>query len=131
VSEATWLGVVAIAAGAQLAVLPGEKVQFIIAGLSTRFHPAMVVGAAVMHAVSLALGESPAGAVGIDDEKWGEKVVGFVQTDEEVSAEELDQHCRDSDLENFKRPKDYVFVEDMPLNETGGVERKKLRDMYG
>ena len=45
-SEVTWFGVVAIAAGAQLAVLPGEKVQFIIAGLSTRFHPAMVVGAA-------------------------------------------------------------------------------------
>ena len=45
-SEATWLGVVVIAAGAQLAVLPGEKVQFIIAGLSTRFHPALVVGAA-------------------------------------------------------------------------------------
>ena len=45
-SEATWLGVVAIAAGAQLAVLPGEKVQFIIAGLSTRYHPAMVVAAA-------------------------------------------------------------------------------------
>ena len=45
-SEVTWLGVVAIAAGAQLAVLPGEKVQFIIAGLSTRYHPAMVVAAA-------------------------------------------------------------------------------------
>ncbi|MDS0281676.1 TMEM165/GDT1 family protein [Haloarcula onubensis] len=45
-SEATWLGVVAIAAGAQLAVLPGEKVQFIIAGLSTRFNPALVVAAA-------------------------------------------------------------------------------------
>ncbi|MFC6755627.1 MULTISPECIES: TMEM165/GDT1 family protein [Haloarcula] len=45
-SEVTWLGVVAIAAGAQLTVLPGEKVQFIIAGLSTRYHPAMVVAAA-------------------------------------------------------------------------------------
>jgi putative Ca2+/H+ antiporter (TMEM165/GDT1 family) len=45
-SEMTWLGVLVIAAGAQLAVLPGEKVQFIIAGLSTRFHPAMVVAAA-------------------------------------------------------------------------------------
>nr|WP_206043600.1 TMEM165/GDT1 family protein [Haloarcula rubripromontorii] len=38
--------VVAIAAGAQLAVLPGEKVQFIIAGLSTRFNPFLVVSAA-------------------------------------------------------------------------------------
>jgi putative Ca2+/H+ antiporter (TMEM165/GDT1 family) len=46
VSEATWLSVVVIAAGAQLAVLPGEKVQFIIAGLSTRFNPYMVVAAA-------------------------------------------------------------------------------------
>jgi putative Ca2+/H+ antiporter (TMEM165/GDT1 family) len=45
-TEATWLGVVLIAAGAQLAVLPGEKVQFIIAGLSTRFSPALVVAAA-------------------------------------------------------------------------------------
>jgi putative Ca2+/H+ antiporter (TMEM165/GDT1 family) len=42
----TWLGVVLIAAGAQLAVLPGEKVQFIIAGLSTRFNPYLVVSAA-------------------------------------------------------------------------------------
>jgi len=46
VSEATWLTVVFIAAGAQLAVLPGEKVQFIISGLSTRFNPVMVVAAA-------------------------------------------------------------------------------------
>ncbi|WP_439025840.1 TMEM165/GDT1 family protein [Haloarchaeobius sp. DT45] len=38
--------IVAIAFVAQLAVLPGEKVQFIIAGLSTRYHPAVVVSAA-------------------------------------------------------------------------------------
>jgi putative Ca2+/H+ antiporter (TMEM165/GDT1 family) len=35
-----------IALTAQLAVLPGEKVQFIIAGLSTRFDPWIVVAAA-------------------------------------------------------------------------------------
>ncbi|WP_424004103.1 TMEM165/GDT1 family protein [Haloarcula salina] len=45
-SDVSWLTVVAIAAGAQLAVLPGEKVQFIIAGLSTRFNPFLVVSAA-------------------------------------------------------------------------------------
>jgi len=38
--------IVVIAAVAQLAVLPGEKVQFIIAGLSTRYPPLLVVGAA-------------------------------------------------------------------------------------
>lgn len=40
------LTVVIVAAGAQLAVLPGEKVQLIIASLSTRFHPLLVVSAA-------------------------------------------------------------------------------------
>lgn len=45
-SDASWLAVVAIAFGAQLAVLPGEKVQFIIAGLATRYHPLLVVSAA-------------------------------------------------------------------------------------
>ena len=41
-----FLTVVVAAFVAQLAVLPGEKVQLIIAGLSTRYHPAVVVGAA-------------------------------------------------------------------------------------
>jgi len=38
--------IVAIAMIAQLTVLPGEKVQFIIAGLSTRYNPLIVVAAA-------------------------------------------------------------------------------------
>jgi putative Ca2+/H+ antiporter (TMEM165/GDT1 family) len=41
-----FLEIVAVAAIAQLTVLPGEKVQFIIAGLSTRFTPSLVVAAA-------------------------------------------------------------------------------------
>jgi putative Ca2+/H+ antiporter (TMEM165/GDT1 family) len=41
-----WLEVVTVAFVSQLVVLPGEKVQFIIAGLSTRFDPTVVVAAA-------------------------------------------------------------------------------------
>jgi hypothetical protein len=41
-----WLDVAMIAFVAQVAVLPGEKVQFIIAGLSTRYNPLLVVSAA-------------------------------------------------------------------------------------
>jgi putative Ca2+/H+ antiporter (TMEM165/GDT1 family) len=41
-----WVEVLLLAAGAQLAVLPGEKVQFIIAGLSTRYDPYLIVAAA-------------------------------------------------------------------------------------
>ncbi|MFB6157824.1 MAG: TMEM165/GDT1 family protein [Haloferacaceae archaeon] len=42
----TWVEVATIAFFAQLSVLPGEKVQFIIAGLSTRYNPLLVVAAA-------------------------------------------------------------------------------------
>ncbi|WP_416839005.1 TMEM165/GDT1 family protein [Haloferax sp. DFSO52] len=41
-----WTEILVVALVAQLAVLPGEKVQFIIAGLSTRYDPKIVVGAA-------------------------------------------------------------------------------------
>lgn len=41
-----WLEIATVAFVAQLAVLPGEKVQFIIAGLSTRYSPWVVVSAA-------------------------------------------------------------------------------------
>ncbi|MFC6771897.1 UPF0016 domain-containing protein, partial [Halorubrum pallidum] len=38
--------IVVIAFAAQLAVLPGEKVQLMIAGLATRYDPKVVVAAA-------------------------------------------------------------------------------------
>ncbi|MFW5921858.1 MAG: TMEM165/GDT1 family protein [Halodesulfurarchaeum sp.] len=41
-----WIEIFVIAMTAQLAVLPGEKGQLIIAGLSTRFNPWIVVAAA-------------------------------------------------------------------------------------
>ncbi|MFO7833775.1 MAG: TMEM165/GDT1 family protein [Halohasta sp.] len=41
-----WLEVLVVAFVLQLSVLPGEKVQFIIAGLSTRYDPWIVVTAA-------------------------------------------------------------------------------------
>ncbi|MFB6153259.1 MAG: TMEM165/GDT1 family protein [Halodesulfurarchaeum sp.] len=44
--SAGWTEIFLIALLAQLAVLPGEKVQFIIAGLSTRYDPWIVVAAA-------------------------------------------------------------------------------------
>jgi putative Ca2+/H+ antiporter (TMEM165/GDT1 family) len=41
-----WVEILTVAFVAQLVVLPGEKVQFIIAGLSTRYNPLVVVSAA-------------------------------------------------------------------------------------
>jgi putative Ca2+/H+ antiporter (TMEM165/GDT1 family) len=63
-----FLAVVATALVAQLLVLPGEKVQFIIAGLSTRYRPWVVVSAAGLAfagwtAVEIWLGEALRGAL--------------------------------------------------------------------
>jgi putative Ca2+/H+ antiporter (TMEM165/GDT1 family) len=57
-----------VAFGFQLAVLPGEKVQFIIAGLSTRYSPFVVVAAAGSAfagwtALEILLGEALRGAL--------------------------------------------------------------------
>jgi putative Ca2+/H+ antiporter (TMEM165/GDT1 family) len=41
-----WIEILTVAFVTQLMVLPGEKVQFIIAGLSTRYNPLVVVSAA-------------------------------------------------------------------------------------
>ena len=41
-----WVEILTVAFVLQLSVLPGEKVQFIIAGLSTRYNPWVVVAAA-------------------------------------------------------------------------------------
>ncbi|KAB1192130.1 UPF0016 domain-containing protein [Haloferax sp. MBLA0076] len=58
-----WTEILVVALVAQLAVLPGEKVQFIIAGLSTRYDPKVVVAAAgsafaIWTALEIAFGQA-------------------------------------------------------------------------
>src|SRR6185312_5010947 len=48
---------------------------------------------------------------GVKDERWGQRVVAFVKRRQYVDAETLETWCRTSDLVNFKRPRDYVFVD--------------------
>jgi len=64
----SWVEVMLVAFGAQLAVLPGEKVQFIIAALSARYDPYLVVAAAGSAfagwtAVEIAFGSALRGAL--------------------------------------------------------------------
>ena len=43
-----------------------------------------------------------------------------------VTAEALDAHCRASDLANFKRPRTYVFVIEIPKSPVGKILRRML-----
>lgn len=63
---------------------------------------------------------------GLQDERWGQRVVAFVKARENVAPESLDAHCRASDLVNFKRPREYVFVREIPKSPVGKVLRRKL-----
>ena len=63
---------------------------------------------------------------GVKDERWGQRVVAFIKRREYVDAEALDTWCRQSDLVNFKRPRDYVFVDDIPKSPVGKILRRKL-----
>lgn len=63
---------------------------------------------------------------GLPDERWGQRVVAFVKRQAAVDPAELDAHCRDSDLLNFKRPREYVFVQAIPKSPVGKVLRRRL-----
>jgi 2-furoate---CoA ligase len=64
--------------------------------------------------------------VGLPDERLGKVVTAFVKRRGNVTAEELDQHCKTSGLANFRRPRRIVFVEDIPKSPVGKILRRML-----
>jgi fatty-acyl-CoA synthase len=76
-------------------------------------------------------GIANAAAVGLPSRKWGQVVcAAIVRKDPKVNAETLDAFCLASaDLADFKRPRHYFFVDEIPSNPTGKVERGKLKDL--
>jgi 2-furoate---CoA ligase len=76
--------------------------------------------------LSLHPGVDDVAVVGLKDERWGQRVVAFVKRKLDVTPEGLDQHCQTSDMVNFKRPREYVFVAEIPKSPVGKVLRRKL-----
>jgi malonyl-CoA/methylmalonyl-CoA synthetase len=66
--------------------------------------------------------------VGIQDEKWGEKVVAAVvkKTASSLSTEDIKRRCRQY-LHDWKCPKEVVFLEALPKNTMGKVLREEVR----
>ncbi|MDO8877572.1 MAG: AMP-binding protein [Pseudolabrys sp.] len=69
---------------------------------------------------------SEVAVVGLPDERWGKIVAAFIKRRSPVGDEELDQFCRTSGLANFKRPRRYVFVADIPKSPVGKLLRRML-----
>ena len=64
--------------------------------------------------------------VGLSDERWGQSVTAFIKARALVSSGELDVFCRGSVLADFKRPRKYVFVSEIPKSPVGKVLRRLL-----
>ena len=69
-------------------------------------------------------GVEEAGVVGAPDEEWGEVVVAFIVGS--ATPEELDAHLLDR-IARFKRPKRYIYIDELPKNSYGKVLKRELR----
>jgi len=82
-------------------------------------------------------GIANAAVVGLPSRRWGQVVgAAVVRRDRSIDAAAIERFCRESpNLADFKRPRVVLFVDDIPCNPTGKVDRdalkKKLLAMLG
>ncbi|MFG6147054.1 fatty acid--CoA ligase [Halobacillus sp. B23F22_1] len=71
-----------------------------------------------------------AAVVGEPDEMWGERVVAYVVPKEKSLTEtDLEEFCTSSNrLARYKRPRRYEFVDVLPRNASGKLQKFKLRE---
>ena len=75
-------------------------------------------------------GVAEVSVVGRPHEDWGEEVVAFVvaANNKLPSEEEMDRLCLNN-IARYKRPKAYLFVQELPKNNYGKVLKTALREM--
>ncbi|MFC7319616.1 fatty acid--CoA ligase [Halobacillus campisalis] len=72
-----------------------------------------------------------AAVIGEPDEMWGERVVAYIVSKEAVTADELEEYCiSSSSLARYKRPRRYEFVDELPRNASGKLQKFKLREQF-
>ena len=72
-----------------------------------------------------------AAVVGVDDAEYGEKVTAVVyRSDPDLTAEELDEWCLDSDkLSGFERPREYRFRDrKLPRTSSDKLDRRTIQE---
>jgi long-chain acyl-CoA synthetase len=93
----------------------GENVYSIEVEQALLKHPAVAVAA----------------VIGVADERWGERVTGFVvlRDGANATADELRQHCREH-LAGFKVPKTIYFESELPVTPAGKIQKSALRARF-
>jgi malonyl-CoA/methylmalonyl-CoA synthetase len=73
-------------------------------------------------------GVTEVAVVGLPDEEFGERVTAVVvRTDPELTEREIQDFCRD-DLASYKKPREVVFVDELPRNAMGKVLKHEVRE---
>ncbi|KAA0103063.1 class I adenylate-forming enzyme family protein [Mycolicibacterium sp. P1-5] len=67
---------------------------------------------------------------GVPDDMGGEAVIAAVVIDEPISADELDALIAEK-LASYKRPRDIVFMPEIPRLPSGKALRRVLKEQYG
>jgi fatty-acyl-CoA synthase len=72
-------------------------------------------------------GIEEAAAIGVDDEKFGQRLKAFVvlRSGVELSEDEVKDYVREN-LARYKIPREVVFVDELPRNQTGKVLKREL-----
>ena len=80
----------------------------------------------VEHVLARHEGVAQCAVAGVPDADWGEAVTAFVvRSSTPATAEELIRHCRAA-LAAYKSPKRVLFVDSLPRNAMGKVQKKAL-----
>jgi acyl-CoA synthetase (AMP-forming)/AMP-acid ligase II len=99
-----------------------KKDMYIMGGFNC--YPAEIEGLLLKHGALM-----QAAVVGVPDERMGEVGMVFCVLKEggDVSKDDLHTWCRDN-MANYKVPRYITFVDALPLNATGKVQKFKLRE---
>jgi len=68
--------------------------------------------------------------VAVPDSKWGEAGMAFMESKSALkpAADSLIEFCR-AQLSRFKIPKHYLFIDELPKNAAGKIDRRALREI--
>ena len=70
-----------------------------------------------------------AAVIGVDDEKFGQRLKAFVVTTsgKDIDEDDVRAHVKDN-LARYKVPRDVEFLDELPRNPTGKVLKRELRE---
>ncbi|MBI5105255.1 MAG: acyl-CoA synthetase [Solirubrobacterales bacterium] len=68
-----------------------------------------------------------AAVIGVEDEKFGQRLKAFVVTNKDVSEDDLKKYVKDN-LASYKVPREFVFLDELPRNATGKVLKRELKE---